>query len=533
MPLTRMVNRSSALACLAALLAGVSTVGAHEHDHAGEGPSVAELGSVSLENSCKAPVKNDLNRGVAMLHSFWHEEAKHVFEQAAKADPECAMAYWGLAMASYHLYSNTPTAADLAATSDALKKAEAARERTPRELAYIRAVHGLYDDFKPSEYYISAQRFTDTMHDISVKYPRDVEASVFYALGLLSSDPPGTLELDSSRKAVAILQPLFKQHPDHPGIVHYIIHASDNPHMAKEGLEAARRYAAVAPAAPHALHMPSHIFARLGLWDEDIRSNLASKAAAENSKGVRIGAENRLHPMEFLEYAYLQSGQYDEAKAIADEALTIKSGESNYADYYLTVEGRYPVLLAIETRDWAMAASLKPVQGAHWFSEAHTLLAHAMAAGHSHDAQAAKATLQRFDQITTKVPVWPPGSSSSNLREEIRAWAAYAQGDTEGAITLLRPVADQQAKIGKGEVELPAREMLAEILLAQGKASDALAEYEQSLQSDPNRFNGLLGAARAADKLGRRDVAAKYYEQLAASSPHANGAARALLSSVQ
>jgi tetratricopeptide (TPR) repeat protein len=287
--------------------------------------------------------------------------------------------------------------------------------------------------------------------------------------------------------------------------------------MAQQGLEAARRYAAIAPAAPHALHMPAHIFARLGLWEDDIRSNLASKAASEVTSGPRIGAENRLHAMEFLEYAYLQNGQFNEARAIVTEAATVKRADTNYDDYYLTVQARFPMLLAIESRDWAMAAALQPVPGAHWYSEAHTLLAHAVAAGHRHDVNAAKAAVSRFDELLTKAvgsrPL-PPGTSAANLRDEIYAWAAFAQGDSARAIALLRSTAYLQSKVGKGEVELPAREMLADTLLLAGRSAEALEEYETSLASDPNRFNGLLGAARAARKLGRTAVAARYYARL-------------------
>src|SRR6185503_16509070 len=401
----------------AAALAVASWASAHEHP--GEAPTAAQLGAVSLETSCKEPAKADLNRGVALLHSFWHNEAARAFEKAAAADPACAMAYWGQAMASFHLYSSTPSAADLEAVARALKKAEAAREQTPRERAYISAVRALSVDVNPRKLDVAARRFADTMRALTAKYPSDVESSAFYALGLLASSPPGDLELVDSRQAIAVLQPLFRQHPDHPGIVHYIIHASDNPHLAQDGLAAARRYAAIAPAAPHALHMPSHIFARLGLWEEDIASNLASKAASESPQGMRVGAENPLHAMEILQYASLQTGEYVEAKAIADEARTIKSSETPYNDYYLTVEARFGALLAIETRDWTMAANLQPVPGAHWYSEAQTLLARAMAAGHSRNAPAGKAVLERFDQIAAKVPVWPPASSAANLRDEI------------------------------------------------------------------------------------------------------------------
>ena len=274
--------------------------------------------------------------------------------------------------------------------------------------------------------------------------------------------------------------------------------------------------------------MPSHIFARLGLWEDDIRSNLASKAAAEVTTGAHIGAENRLHAMEFLEYAYLQSGRFDEARAIVDEARTVRKEDSNYADYYDSVESRFSLLLAIETRDWAMAARLEPLPGTHWFGETLTVLARAIAAGHLRDAGAGKAAIAAFDALLVKAssPALPPGSSAANARDEIYAWSAFAQGDVERAIQLLRATADLQSKVGKGEVELPAREMLAEILLLDGRAAEALKEYELSLASDPNRFNALLGAAQAAGKSGREAIATKYYKQLAANSPHASGAAR-------
>jgi tetratricopeptide (TPR) repeat protein len=503
---------------------------AHEHDHATEAPTAAQLGVVAFETSCKAQVQADFNRGIALLHSFWHEEAKRTFDTVAAADPDCAMAYWGQAMASFHLFSSTPTGADLEAGRQELARAAAARETSPREAGYIRALRVLFDGYEPTDDSVHERRFAEAMRVLSAAYPKDVDATAFYALALLASAPPGDVELTNSRKAVAATSPLFRKHPDHPGLIHYLIHASDNPHMAQQGLGAARRYAAIAPAAPHALHMPSHIFARLGLWPEDIRSNLASKAAAENTSRGHIGAENRLHAMEFLQYAYLQTGQYDEAHAILTEARTIKSSETNYTDYYRTVEARYATLLAIETRDWSMAASLEPVADAHWYSEAHTLLAHAVAAGHLHDAQAGRATVARLEHLTAKIPSIPTGTSSANLRDEIRAWAAYSSGDAESAFELLRPLADLQAKVGKGEVELPAREMLAEIYLLDGKPLEALTEYELSLRSDPNRFNGLLGAARAAKQLQRPAVAARYYRQLAVSSPHATGAARALRS---
>jgi tetratricopeptide (TPR) repeat protein len=321
------------------------------------------------------------------------------------------------------------------------------------------------------------------------------------------------------------LYPLFRVHPNHPGIAHYIIHACDNPGMAQEGIEAAARYAAIAPAVPHALHMPSHIFMRLGLWRDDIRSNLASKAASEDP-AVHVGAEARLHAMEFLEYAYLQSGELLQAAAILAEAKTVNEADVDprFPHYYSIVEALYPALFAIETRDWGMAANLK-LMGPNWFTQAQALLAHAVAAGHLHDAQGGKAAAEALETSVAPYPMLRAGASNATLPDEIRAWARFAQGDLPGAATLLQPVADRQDKLGEGGIEVPAREMLADMLLLNGQFAEALHEYQGVLASDPNRFNALLAAGRAAEELGERDVAANYYRTLLANCTGANGSA--------
>src|SRR5437879_6018745 len=278
---------------------------AHAHDRmAGmtNMPGTERIGTVSFENSCKPSVKAHFNRGVALLHSFWLDEAERTFEEVAATDPDCAIAFWGEAIANLHQINGEPSPADLAAGRTALAKADLAREQSPREAGYIEAMHLFYDRYEPKEYFAYAKRYADAMGALATAYPADLEAKLFYALALLEADPPGDTALVNPRKAVAILNPLLPDHPDHPGIAHYIIHASDNPEMPREGLAAARRYASIAPASPHALHITSHIFARLGLWQDDIRSNLASKAAAEKSdRTMHIGAANRLHAMELLE----------------------------------------------------------------------------------------------------------------------------------------------------------------------------------------------------------------------------------------
>jgi tetratricopeptide (TPR) repeat protein len=298
--------------------------------------------------------------------------------------------------------------------------------------------------------------------------------------------------------------------------------------MAQHGLAAARRYAAIAPAAPHALHMPAHIYARLGLWEDDIRSNLASKAASEAKSDPPVGAENRLHAMEFLVYAYLQTGRDEQAHALVGEAGTVKASDVDprvVENYFAAAVARFPVLFSIETQDWATAASLMPVKDGLWFKQQPTLLAHAIAAAQLHDAEAGKAAAAAIDALIPKIPALSPGAPAATVSDEIHAWADFSQGAVDSAIARLRPVADRQARSGKGEVELPAREMLAEMELLAGRPEEALQEYAASLRSDPNRFNGLLGAARAAEKLGKMDAAAGYYRTLLKNCPAANGAA--------
>jgi tetratricopeptide (TPR) repeat protein len=485
----------------------------------------AVLGSVSFQTSCKPQVQQEFNRAVALLHSFWLDAAQRSFEAVAKRDPDCAMAQWGVAMSDFNQVNGGPTPAGVAAADRALAKADVAHEKDPRETAYIQALHSFFDGYAEKDFQTYAARYAEAMQKVAAAYPEDLEAQVFYALSLINSEPRDDVALANKKKAVAILYPLFRLHPNHPGIAHYIIHACDNPVMAQQGIEAAVRYAAIAPAAPHALHMPSHIFMRLGLWQDDIRSNLASKAASEDPK-VHVGAEARLHAMEFLEYAYLQSGQYSQAAAIVTEAKTVKESDVDprFPHYYSIVEALYPALFAIETQDWATAANLK-LEGPNWFTQAQALLAHAVAAGHLHDAEGGKAAGEALEASVAPYPMLKAGSSNATLPDEIRAWARFAQGDLPGAILLLQPVADRQDKLGEGGIEVPAREMLADMLFLNGQIAETLHEYQGVLASDPNRFNALLGAGRAAEGLSERDVAANYYRILLANCARANGKA--------
>jgi len=481
-----------------------------------------KLGTVDLEISCNPGVRADFNRGVALLHSFWHDRAFVAFENVASSDPDCALAYWGEAMTHFHQLLASPTPADIQAGAAELARADRAREKSPREAAYIQALHCFFDRYRAEDYLEHATAYADAMANVAKTYPEDLEAQVFYALALLTSAPRDDVQLVNPKKAFGILKPFFREHPNHPGIAHYIIHACANPEMAREGFNGARQYAQIAPQAPHALHMPSHIFAHLGLWQDDIASNLASKAAAEVA-GLHHGAENRLHAMEFLEYAYLQTGRFDEAKTVVAEANTVRPTDVDprYPNMWATVEARYAALLAIETKSWIRAEHLKPITEGGRPSQEATLLAHAEGAAHRRDRKAATDALQQLESLTSP----ESRASDSAAATEIRAWVGFTQGNLKDAVARLQMLAERQAKIGKGEVEIPAREMLADMLLLNGQPAEALTEYRRSLSTDPNRFNGLLGAIQAAEQLGRNRLAERYYRRLLANCRHADGSA--------
>ena len=327
-----------------------------------------------------------------------------------------------------------------------------------------------------------------------------------------------------ARHALDILNNVLRVEPNNPGVMHYIIHASDNPKMATLGLAAARRYAQIAPASAHALHMPGHIFARLGLWDEDIRANLRSKAAAERRSIRRIGAENRLHAMEFLQYAYLQIGRDDLAKVIMSEAATIQLVElsPDFDAYYHWVEASFPARFALETNDWAGALALMPTANATTSAQRVTFWANAVAAGHLGDQKAAEQAVEKYRATLTALESASTDMARQTEWVETQTWAVFARGDAEHAIALLRPVADHQDKIGKREVEVPAREMLGDMFRLEGRHHEALREYRLSLQIDPARFNTLLHAGEVAEAMGLGQEAATYYRLLLRNVAHAS-----------
>lgn len=484
----------------------------HHHHDASE-----ILGTVSFPTSCASPVQNDFNRAIALLYSFEYDESRTQFEQVAQHDSKCAMAYWGQAMTLYHQLWDYPSEATLQRGSELLAKARELKPSTARERDYIDALTIFYTDTGKLDHKERAAAYCKAMKGVYERNPQDHEATVFYALSLLASAPDNDTSHANGKAAVAILNKMFDEQPNHPGIAHYIIHACDNPAMASYGLSAARKYAAIAPASAHAVHMPSHIFARLGLWQDDIHSNLAAIRVADAMPGMHL--HHKMHSMDFLEYAYLQIGDNSGAKAQLDafDALTKDQVEPDFQDYFQAHQLYARAMYALERRQWQEALNLQPANAAPPYTQVVAYWGRAVAAGHLHNATAAQDALKHYDELLEATRTSNKPYMAGNLKnehEQVQAWAAYANGDTEKALSLLREVADTQDKIGKGETELPAREMLADMLLDLQRPKEAFEQYEISLRTDPNRFNGLYGAAQAAAQSQQKEIAARYYAQL-------------------
>lgn len=519
-------------ACLAAVLLAPPVSGAP----APAASAQDRLGTISFAVSCSAAVQADFNRGVALLHDFWYEEARPQFERILKTDPGCSMAHWGVAMSVFHQIWDRP---DDAAKSIGWRELEAATTHPPktaREREYIAA---LADFYRPGakDYQARIDAYSATMGRLYAAHPDDVDAGAFYALSLLAAEAPTDTSLQQERKAMTVLTPLRAKYPDHPGIVHYIIHACDNPPLAPEGLAAARAYGNIAPSGPHAVHMPGHIFARLGLWDEDIEANTASVEASRAAEAHHeSGWMDQFHSDDFLVYAYLQSGQESKARAVVDDANAAiahyQAMPGMAPDHYMAgmfpyYRAKLPIFVDLETRDWAKTLELAPVGGAPPETQTQVYWARAIGAGHLHRAADARAALAAYDALIEELRKGPhayyaEGTGAKIRRGEIVAWSAFAQGSTEDAVKAMRESADLQDKVGQGEVDIPAREMLADMLLEAKRPEEALVEYGHALKLSPNRFNGLYDAGQAAEAAGNRAEAGRYYTALLEST--GNGA---------
>jgi tetratricopeptide (TPR) repeat protein len=484
--------------------------------------SETQLGTVHFPVSCAAAVQKPFARGVALLHSFWYEEAEKEFLQIAKDDPRCAMAHWGIAMSLWHQLWNEPDAKVISRGLDEVNAArKLAQKAKPRENAFIAAIAAFYSDSEKLAHDGRAKAYSDAMKKVYESYPDDHEAATFYALSLLASEPHNDGTFANRKQAAAILEPLFAIKPDHPGVAHYLIHAYDKPQLAQFGIPAARRYAQVAPAAPHALHMPSHIFARVGLWQDDINSNLASIAATRKTVAMGMGGEGRqFHAMDFLFYAYMQSGRDADARALMNEVKAMPEMHDMYGvgfDPHLATEAEFAALYPLEMRDWAAAAALGPLAVPGTAEDSMSYWARAIGAAHMHqpeevkkDVIAIEAIHQRFVSENKK----DFAEDAEDVLKQAQAWLAFAEGKYDDAVETLRPLADKEDTIGDEPQGIPTREMIAEILLEAKRPQQALTEYQTDLKFNPNRFNGLYGAARAAEAAGKQSEANEYYALL-------------------
>jgi tetratricopeptide (TPR) repeat protein len=504
-------------------IAAVSAVADDDQSHHHhEDLTAAQLGTVTFPVSCAAEVQKPFERGVALLHSFWYEEAEKEFGQIALDDPRCAMAHWGVAMSLWHQLWDHPDAKVIERGLDESHEAETTDgQATLRERAYIAAISAFYSNSKKFDHAARAKAYSDSMKKVYEAYPADHEAAVFYALSLLASEPHDDETFANRKQAAAILEKLFAVEPDHPGVAHYLIHSYDKPRLAQLGLPAARRYAQIAPAAPHALHMPSHIFARVGLWQDDINSNLASIAATRKTAAMHMGGEgHQFHAMDFLLYAYLQSGREADAAKLIDEVKSMPKMKSMYGpdfDPETNALTKFPATYDLELRHWSDAAALQVVPGALRGDQSITYWARAIGAARTGDLAQAHKDLREIEAIRKEFVVEKKTEYAEGVGEdyqEAEAWILHAEGQDDKAISMLRTLADKADKLGEEPEGIPAREQLADILLEAKRPQQALAEYQTDLKLNPNRFNGLYGAARAAEAAGKQTDANEYYALL-------------------
>ena len=494
------------------------SVAAAQHEHNYDGPPKV-VGKVDFPVSCSKAAQTQIEEGLAMLHSFLFADAEEHFREAGVRDPFCAMAPWAQAIGLYRPLAYLPSDEDTRNGWALLQKAQTLRPKTARERDYVSAAETIFDPTVP-KFDDRNDHYSEALKRLHAAYPDDTEASVFYALSLitLADSNHQNHQQANAEEAIAILNPIFEQHPDHPGIAHYLIHASDTPQLASQGLAAARRYAQIAPASPHALHMPSHIFARLGLWQEDIESNLAALKAARDPS-AHVGAENQVHSLEFLEYAYLQMGNNAKAEeALEEQKKALKEGiDAHLTGYPDNIRMRSTALFDLETHNWSATERLEPKEEMGPYNESIAYWAQAIAAGHLKERAAAEHALAEYDLMVGETKRGPRPLVAEKMqipRAEAQGWVFFLQGRNQEAIQALRTAAEQQEKNGKGEIELPAREMLGDLFMEMNRPADALAEYEQSMGIDPNRFNGLYGAVTSAESTGDKTRARTYSRQL-------------------
>jgi tetratricopeptide (TPR) repeat protein len=532
-------TRTLAIALLAVLLSGARPAAADTgHDHKEGDPT--RLGKVHFPISCGPVAQKKFDAALAMLHSFWYAKSEQAFSAIAASDPACAMAHWGVAMSHFHQIWYAPPPDDLKAGAAAIETARAASRKTKRESDWIEALAVYFKDSETVDHVTRFLAYEQAMADLAAKYPDDREARISYALtlnGVALALPPDKTYA-RQKKAGEILGPIFREMPQHPGVAHYIIHSYDFPTLADRGLDAARRYAKIAQDSPHALHMPSHIFTRLGLWEDSILSNIDSATAARKDVERSIpGARSfdELHAMDYLAYAYLQSGRDTEARKVLETAASAaKFDKENFAAAYALTA--IPARLALERRDWGAATSieLRPASFP-WskfpYTEATVVFARATGFARSGNAARARIEIEQLEKLRDSLKsagnvFWADTVEITRL--ESAAWLARAEKKDAEAVELMKSAAVLEDSTDKHPVTpgpiLPAREQLGDLLVELGRAAEALVEYRADLTASPNRLNGLYGAARAARLSGDDRAARGYYEKVLALLAKADGA---------
>jgi len=491
------------------------------------GPPKKEFGSVTFETSCAGLAAN-FNLGMALLHSFEYDEAEKVFAKIISQNPSCAMAYWGIAMSNFHPLWAPPTETELKKGAKALALAGAIAQTSQREQGYINALSLFYSDWDKADHHTRCVRFEKAMEKLHTVYPADKEAAILYALALTAAADPADKSLSNQKKAGSILMALYRQEPNHPGIVHYIIHTYDYPELAALALPAARKYAEVAPSSAHAVHMPSHIFTRLGLWDECIRSNLISVASAKcyaEAAGIKGHWDEELHGMDYLVYAYLQKGDNRRAKEQWDYLTTFRviyPVNFKVAYAFAAIPSRY----LLENRLWEQAAGLQVSPPAFtWkdypWQEAILHFTRLMGDAHIGRIDSAKYELQMLNQLHNTLLQQKDTYKANQVLIQIKtsgAWIALKEGKTDQALDLMTLAANMEDGTEKHPVTpcevIPAREFLGDMLLQLNQPGKALEAYEADLKRHPNRFNGLYNAGLAARQCGSREKARNYFRQL-------------------
>jgi tetratricopeptide (TPR) repeat protein len=514
-------TRSPLATALLALTIAAGGAAADEKDQAHHHPRPEKLGTVTFPTSCAPAVQARFVRAVALLHSFWYDEAEKAFGEVAAADPSCAMAQWGVAMSLYHPIWAAPTPAELKRGEEAVAKARAAGAPTERERDYVAAIEAFFREAGSVDHRSRAQAYEKAMERVYERYPDDREAAIFYALALLGTAPPSDKTYANQKKAGAILNRVLPLQPDHPGVAHYLIHSFDYPELAELALPAARSYSRIAESSPHALHMPSHIFVRLGLWDDAIRANEDSAAAAHaHVEKTQPGAASfdEMHAVDYLTYAFLQEGRDDKAREMLERVRAVKRLDNpNFAAAYALAA--VPARYALERGRWAEAAALEVAPAFFpWaqfpYAEAITQFARAVGAARSGDPARARQAIERLEvlhqaALDAKIPYWP--GQIEIQRRAAAGWLARAEGRNDEAARLLKEATELEAATDKHPVTpgavAPARELYADLLMELGRPSEALAEYEASLKVAPKRRYALAGALKAADAAGLAEKA--------------------------